>query len=288
MKQTLKYLLKWLAKGLAIFFLIITVLTIPLILHDIYVNIHNYLMIKDFWFFFWFFENEKTQWIKIIIEYIRWIISGLGNWNYLIAFVSACIESLPFIGTTLPWMQVMIFVWWFWTKEHFFLTILLAITWAMLGNYIGYWIWKWYGWKILEKYGIWFGLWKTEMNILSDQIKRNGFWYIVLGKFHNFTRAFVPFIAGSSWMSEKSFWLYNMIWSIIWAFSINLLGIYFIGKYDIILKNLWKITFILLLAICVYIYFFKRKAFSEYMKNKEQEIEEKIAEKERRKSSKKI
>ncbi len=98
----------------------------------------------------------------------------------------------------------------------------------MLGNYLGYWIGKWYGIEIIEKYGDYFGLGRTETKILHKQLEKNGFWYIVLGKFHNFTRAFIPFIAGSSGMSEKKFWIYNMIGSIIWAFSINLLGIFFI------------------------------------------------------------
>ncbi len=65
----------------------------------------------------------------------------------------------------------------------------------MLGNYLGYWIGKWYGTELIEKYGDWFGVGKTEAAILHKQIEKNGFWYIVLGKFHNFTRAFVPFIA---------------------------------------------------------------------------------------------
>ncbi len=81
----------------------------------------------------------------------------------------------------------------------------------MLGNFIGFWIGKWYGHEIIEKYGDYIGLGKTEQKILEKQIAKNGFWYIVLGKFHNFTRAFIPFIAGASQMDSKKFWIYNMI-----------------------------------------------------------------------------
>lgn len=111
----------------------------------------------------------------------------------------------------------------------------------MLGNYLGYWIGKWYGVELIDKYGDWFGLGKTEAAILHRQLEKNGFWYVVLGKFHNFTRAFIPFIAGSSGMREDKFWTYNMFGSIIWAISINLLGIYFIDNYETILDNLGKI-----------------------------------------------
>lgn len=100
-----------------------------------------------------------------------------------------------------------------------------------LWNYLWYWIGKWYGVELIEKYGDWFWLGKTEADILHKQLEKNGFWYVVLGKFHNFTRAFIPFIAGSSGMSEDKFWWYNMVGSIIWAITINLLGIYFIDNW---------------------------------------------------------
>ncbi len=180
----------------------------------------------------------RPEWIKSAIEWIGALIETLGNWNYLIAFLSACIESLPIIGTVMPGMNIMILVGGFWGKTHMIGTIALAALGAMIGNYIGYWIGKWYGQEIIEKYGDWIGLGKTEQKILEKQLAKNGFWYIVLGKFHNFTRAFMPFIAGASRMGEKQFWLYNMVGSVIWAVTIILLGIFFIDKYELILDNL--------------------------------------------------
>ena len=80
----------------------------------------------------------------------------LDNWNYLVAFLSACIESLPIIGTAVPGMNVMILVGGFWARDHFLFTILSAIIGAMIGNYLGYWIGKWYGHELIERYGEWF------------------------------------------------------------------------------------------------------------------------------------
>lgn len=179
----------------------------------------------------------RPEWMKSAIEWIGKLIETLGNWNYLIAFSSACIESLPIIGTAVPGMNIMILVGGFWGKSHIFGTIFLASLGAMIGNYIGYWIGKWYGHEIIKKYGDYIGLGRTEQRILEKQLQKNGFWYIVLGKFHNFTRAFVPFIAGASKMGERQFWIYNMIGSTLWAISINLLGIFFIDRYELILDH---------------------------------------------------
>lgn len=250
MKQALKYILKMLAKVLAIFF---TVATLALII----------------------ISFVRPEWIKNGVVWIGELIKVLGNWNYLIAFLSACIESLPIIGTAVPGMNVMILVGGFWWADHIIPTIALAAFGAMLGNYLGYWIGKWYGVELIEKYGDWFWLGKTEAAILHKQLEKNGFWYVVLGKFHNFTRAFIPFIAWSSGMSEDKFWWYNMVGSIIWAITINLLGIYFIDNYEIVLDNLGKVMMGILVVVFAYFFFFKRDSLKSYMKAKEKEIIEK-------------
>jgi hypothetical protein len=102
MKQALKYLLKFIAKAIAIFFVALTFVII-------------------------FISFLKPEWIKEAIEWIRKLILTLGDWNYLIAFLSACIESLPLIGTAVPGMNIMILVGGFWGSTHFALTALAAV-----------------------------------------------------------------------------------------------------------------------------------------------------------------
>lgn len=85
-------------------------------------------------------------------------------------------------------------------------------------------------------------------------------------------------------MREDRFWLYNMVGSIIWAICINLLGIYFIDNYELILDNLGKIMMGVLLAIIFYFYFFKKESLKNYMKAKEREIIEKEMRKQQKNS----
>ena len=250
MKQKLKKFFGLLAQAITIFF---TALTLVLII----------------------ISFVRPEWMKDGVKWIGQLIESIGSWNYLVAFSSACIESLPIIGTAVPGMNIMILVGGFWGKTHMIITIVCAILGAMLGNYLGYWIGKWYGVEIIEKYGDYFGLGKTETRILHRQLEKNGFWYIVLGKFHNFTRAFIPFIAGSSGMSEKNFWTYNMIGSIFWAVTINLIGILFIDNYEHILDNFGKISTGIIIVVIGYFYLFKRESLARYIQEKEQEIREK-------------
>lgn len=119
------------------------------------------------------------------------------------------------------------------------------------------------------------GLGRTETRRLRVQIQKNGAWFIILGKFHNFARAFIPFIAGSMGMRARTFWIYNIAGSILWATVIISLGVFFIEHYEIILDWLQYIILGLLVAFGLYIWFFRREAFMDYLREKQQEIEEK-------------
>lgn len=222
--QKLRKFFVWLAKAITV---LLTILTFLLILISLF----------------------RKDWIIIAINWIGEMIHMIGNWNYLVAFLSACIESLPIIGTAVPGMNIMILIGGFWAPGHLIPTLVCASVGAMIGNYAGYWLGKKAGKDIIEQYGDWIGMGKTEEEILHKQLEKNGFWYIVLGKFHNFTRAFIPFIAGTGGMQEKKFWIYNMIGSIIWATSVNLLGVFFIDHYEAILDNIGKIMFALFIGV---------------------------------------
>ena len=217
----------------------------------------------------------KPQWFELFIKWMEVQINHLGNWNYGIAFTSSIIESLPIIGVLVPGQQVMLLVGGFFGKNNLAPMIALAIVGAIIGNASGYFLGKWYGDSFFEHYGDWFGLGKTELRYLRKQVEKNGAWFVILGKFHNFTRSFVPFIAGSMGMQTGNFWLYNIIGSILWATTIIVLGVAFVTYYHAILSYFPYIIAAIFASLAVYIYFFKREVFKTYLREKQQEIDEK-------------
>lgn len=223
----------------------------------------------------------KPSWIELFIAWMETQIHGLGNWNYLIAFASSIIESFPVIGVLVPGQQVMLLVGGFFGKLgqlQLIYMICFAIVGALIGNAIGYFLGKWYGHTFLERYGDWFGLGRTELKYLRKQIEKNGAWFIILGKFHNFTRAFIPFIAGSMGMQTEKFWIYNIVGSVLWAGTIITLGVAFVTYYKMILSYFPYILMGIMFCAIVYVYFFKKEAFLSYVKEKEKEIEDKARE----------
>ncbi len=65
-------------------------------------------------------------------------IKLIGAWNYLIVFLSSCIESFPVIGVLIPGQQVMLLVGGFYGHDHLIGVLILSSLGAMLGNWIGY------------------------------------------------------------------------------------------------------------------------------------------------------
>jgi hypothetical protein len=52
----------------------------------------------------------KPDLLLPIIDWIKTQIEHIGKWNYLLAFLSALLESLPIIGTILPGQVIMLSV----------------------------------------------------------------------------------------------------------------------------------------------------------------------------------
>lgn len=202
----------------------------------------------------------RPEIIKSGIEWMRLQIQFWGQWNYLILFITAMAESFPFVGAVLPGMNIMILVGGFFIAKNwdiFPLAASLAMVWACLGNSFGYFMGKYGNPETLKKYGSFFWAGPRELKWLEKQITKNGFWFIVWGKFHNLLRSFIPYIAGSHQMSGKKFWLANIFWSSIWAFSILLLGIFAVESYEIILRYFNYLLLVLIVSFMV-IYFIKQ------------------------------
>ncbi len=221
----------------------------------------------------------KPELVKQGIEWLKNAISFLGYWNYLIVFLMWLIESFPLIWIVVPWQNILLIVWGFFaeiSKQNLYYVIILASIGAIISNYIWFLLGKKYGDSFFEKYWVWMWVWKTEVKYLKSGVKKWWPIWIIFWKFHNFTRAFVPFIAGSMGMSNKIFWISNVIGSIIRATTIVVLWVIFAKYYEVLVDYFWYIMIWILVIVWIYIYLFKKEEFKKYMAEKNAELEEKI------------
>lgn len=213
-----------------------------------------------------------------IIEWIKSQIESLWDWNYLLAFLSALMESLPIIGTIFPWQVVMMSVGWFYGAFWIFQftgVMLCAILWSVISNAIWYFLWKYYGEGFFKQYGVWVWIEATELKYLKKWVDTWWLWGIILSKFHPHFRAFLPFIAWSMGFTKTRFWISNIIASTLWAVVFISIGIFFAEYYELIIKYIWRILTVTILMIGVYFWFFKRETLLTYWREKNAEMEKK-------------
>ena len=219
---------------------------------------------------------------ELILNFIKWvesIVSSLWYWNYLIIFLSGLIEGFPVLWVVVPGQNILMIVWWFFGKIsslNLVYTIIIASLWAIVSNWIWYILWRYYWEDFFKKYWLWFGIWETEVKYLKKGIKKWWPTWIIIWKFHNLARAFIPFIAGTMKMDKKIFWIYNIIGSILRAFSIVILWVFFAEYYEIIIKYLGYILTWIMILIWLYIWKYKKKEFMKYMQEKNEEMERKM------------
>jgi membrane protein DedA with SNARE-associated domain len=156
---------------------------------------------------------------------------------------------------------------------------LVASLWAIIWNYCGYLLGIKHWDKFFKKYGLWFGIWMTEVKYLKQWIQKWWPIWVTLWKFHNVARAFVPFIAGSMGMNRPNFMLFNIIGSIIRASTMIILWTIFGKYYEWIINHIWIIMLIILLWVVLYLYFFKREWLKQYIKEKNDELDEMVEKK---------
>lgn len=224
----------------------------------------------------------KPDLIKVFIDWIRDIVLALGNWNYLVVFISSIIESFPVLGVVIPGQNIMLISGGFFGEQWYMILlriILIACIGSLLWNYAGYLLGKHYGKAFFQQYGMWFGIGETEVKYLEKWTQKWWAWWVILAKFHNLARAFIPFIAGSTGMKHKQFITYNIIGSVIYSVTIILLWVVFAKYYETVLGYIQYI-FIWVIAITIlYIWKYKKPEFKQYMHDKNLELEAKMKQK---------
>ncbi len=156
----------------------------------------------------------------------------VGGYPFL--FLSVLLEGIPLVGTLVPG-HVAIIAAGLLIKVGVFnpwITILLSIGGAVLGDYIGYVLGKKYGLSLIDRLRPFFFI--TDAHIAKTQalLHKHTGKAMVLGRLSPMTRALMPFLVGTNKASESKFWSFNIIGGIIWAVGSIALGYVFGAGYQ--------------------------------------------------------
>ena len=195
----------------------------------------------------------------------------LNHWGYWIILFAAMLEASPFFGLLIPG-QLIVIIGGFFVKLgilDIWDTILVVSLGAILGDLMGYLLGRKYGYSFITRYGKYFFFKREYFEKTKKLMKHHVGKTLIIGRFNSLTRAFAPFVAGSSEIPFIKFLTYNIIGGISWAVSFVMIGYIFGKSYEIAAQYIGKFIFIaiVLSVIIIYLYRFinKRKhIFSKY------------------------
>jgi membrane protein DedA with SNARE-associated domain len=152
----------------------------------------------------------------------------IANYGYFAVFVIVGLESsgLPVPGET-ALVSAAIFAG---TKGGLDIkwVITAAAAAAILGDNIGYWIGREFGFPIVLRYGKYIHLDEPRMKLGQFLFQRYGGAIVFFGRFIAVLRAFAAVLAGINRLEWGKFFIFNALGGIVWA-SIFGLGGFFLG-----------------------------------------------------------
>ena len=195
----------------------------------------------------------------------------LNHWGYWIILLFAILESSPIFGLLIPGQTIVIMGGFFAKLGVLDIgdVIWVAALGAILGDLIGYLLGKKYGYSFITEYGKYFFFKKEHYEKTKKLMNHHTGKTLIIGRFNSLTRAFAPFVAGTTDVPFLRFIIYNIIGGISWAVSFVLVGYIFGKSYEIVSAYIGKFIFIaiVLSILIIYAYRFinKRKhIFSRY------------------------
>ena len=100
---------------------------------------------------------------------------------------------------------------------------------AMLGDNVGYWIGREFGYRLLRRYGSRIGLSPNKVKLGQYLFLRHGSTVVFFGRFVAVLRALAAVLAGVNRMDWRRFLVANAAGAILWASAVGF-GTYFFGR----------------------------------------------------------
>ena len=159
------------------------------------------------------------------------LISSISQYGYLAILVLVFLQEVGF-PNPIPNELVLLFSGYlaFMGVLSFPLIILSAVIGDLLGSFILYTVFYFFGQIILQRKPKWIPISEKKINSIRLKIEKSGQSGIYIGRLSPFIRGYVSVLSGLLQISPKKYSLILISTSVIWAFSYVTVG-FFIGPY---------------------------------------------------------
>jgi membrane protein DedA with SNARE-associated domain len=197
-----------------------------------------------------------TQLFPLIAQYIEAIII---NGGYSILFLTTLLEGIPLFGMAIPG-HVTIILGGFLAKIgalNLTWVLLISMTGAVLGDFIGFFIGRRYGIAFIEKMRPYFFIRNEHIERAQDLLSRHTGKALIIGRFSPITRALMPFLVGTSHIKAERFWFFNIIGGACWVLVSVGIGYLFGASYHAAVGYLGKFMVVALILIALILWGYK-------------------------------
>lgn len=180
------------------------------------------------------------------------IIEGFGAWALVGLAVIVFAECGLLLGFFLPGDSLLftagLFVATGSIRTPLWLTCLILVVAAFVGNVCGYWIGRKAGPAIFAKPKS--RLFKPEYVTKTQEFfDKYGNRAIVMARFVPIVRTFITVMAGVGRMDARRYLTYSLIGGVAWAAGVTVLG-YFLGQFDVVKNNI-ELMLVLIVVVSV-------------------------------------
>lgn len=194
----------------------------------------------------------------------------LEQGGYLLLGAAVLFEALPLLGSLIPGHIVIILAGFFAKLGLFnvWSVILIGIICATTGDILSFLLGRKFGYAFLQKYGKYLFLKQEHIDKAKKLIDAHTGKTVVLGKFSPITRSYVPFLVGASGVHLRTFWIYNLLGSILWVGLSVGIGYIFGASYHVAAAYFGKFIVAAIFAsiIIVWTYRFVNARFHVFRK----------------------
>jgi membrane protein DedA with SNARE-associated domain len=192
------------------------------------------------------------------------LIDLIKHYGSIALFFSLILE---YLGIPLPGETMMSFLGFLsWKSSGFavYLSLISAIAGTLIGSNFAWLIGNRFGENIVLKYGKYVRITKEKLDSTGKSFNKHTVGFLIFGRYIPGVRLVIPYLSGISKLKFKTFFIYNLIGSIIWCTSFIGLG-FLLGDKWVIAEKLIKAYSLILILLAVFV-FIVFKFFNKHKK----------------------